>query len=57
METKICSKCGIEKPLSEFDEGRNQCKECRRAYRKQRRLEHPEIHRAQATRRQNRQGD
>ena len=57
METKLCKICGRELPLEMFDEGRHQCKDCRRAYRKQRRLEHPEIHRAHATRRQNRQGE
>ena len=55
METKLCKVCGRELPLEMFDEGRHQCKDCRKAYRKQRRLEHPEMHRAQATRRQNRQ--
>ena len=57
METKLCKICGRELPLEMFDEGRHQCKDCRRAYRKQRRLEHPEIHRTQATRRQDRQGE
>lgn len=57
MGTKLCKICGRELPLEMFDEGRHQCKDCRRAYRKQRRLEHPEIHRAQATRRQDRQGE
>ena len=51
METRLCKVCGRELPLEMFDEGRHQCKDCRKAYRKQRRLEHPEIHRAQATRR------
>ena len=45
METKVCKICGRELPLSMFDENRHQCKDCRKA------------HRAQATRRQNRQGD
>ena len=37
-ETKICNKCGIEKPLSEFEfrsdtkKYRNTCKECRKKY-------------------------
>lgn len=57
METKLCKICGRELSLEMFDEGRHQCKDCRKAYRKQRRLEHPEIHIAQATRRQNRQGE
>lgn len=28
MENKICSKCGLEKPSSEFRDKRNQCKPC-----------------------------
>lgn len=39
--TKKCSKCGIEKPLSEFDRNnckatgyRSECKSCRKEYRK-----------------------
>lgn len=39
MDSKICSKCGIEKPLTEFhkqqrnkDGLRHWCKECRRRY-------------------------
>lgn len=31
---KKCSKCNIEKELSEFNKGRNHCKECRKEYRK-----------------------
>lgn len=54
METKICKKCGRELPLEMFDESRHQCKDCRKAYRKRRRQEHPEIHLAQAMRRQKR---
>ena len=57
METKECKKCKRVLPLSMFDENRHQCKDCRKAYRKQRRQEHPEIHTAQAIRRQKRQGD
>lgn len=57
MENKLCKVCGRELPLKMFDKGRHRCKDCRKAYRKQRRLEHPEIHRAQAIRRQNRQGE
>lgn len=57
MENKLCKICGKKLPLEMFDEGRHQCKECRKAYRKQRRLKHPEIHRAQATRRQKKQGE
>ena len=56
METKICKKCGRELPLDQFETGRNQCKDCRREYRKQRRKEHPEIHRVQAAKRQVEQG-
>ena len=52
--TRICKKCGRELPISEFDEGRHQCKECRREYRRQHRREKPEIHRAQQARRQER---
>jgi len=32
METKICTKCGLEKSIDEFYEGRNQCKVCRAEY-------------------------
>ena len=42
METKICTKCGKEKPLTEFNwrnksKGtlRSECKECHTAYMKQ----------------------
>lgn len=41
METKVCTKCGIEKELSEFhfrkDSGkyRNECKECRKSISKE----------------------
>ena len=59
METKVCKKCGRELPIEEFelehtkkgDFRRNTCKECRAEYRKNRRIEHPEIHVAQETRR------
>lgn len=57
MKTKLCTKCGKMLPLEMFDKDRNQCKDCRKAYRKQRRKEHPEIHLAQQLRRQKRQGD
>lgn len=56
-ETRKCKKCGKELPISDFDEGRHQCKECRREYRRQHRKEKPEIHRAQQTRRQKRVKD
>ena len=52
-----CTKCGRNLPDTMFDENRHQCKDCRKAYRKQRRLELPEIHRAQALRRQKKNGD
>lgn len=42
-ETRKCKKCGKELPISDFDEGRHQCKECRREYRRQHRKEKPEI--------------
>lgn len=39
METKVCSKCGIEKPIEDFvknakmkDGYANHCKECHRLY-------------------------
>ena len=35
METKICSKCGRELPLDRFESGRNQCRDCRNARRKE----------------------
>lgn len=54
---KLCKTCGRLLPMEGFDEGRHQCKDCRKAYRKQRRQEHPEIHNAQALRRQIRQGE
>lgn len=57
METRKCKICGRELPLDMFDENRHQCKDCRKAYRKKRRKEHPEIHLAQSLRRQKRQGD
>ena len=28
METKLCPKCGEEKPLSRFSNGKNACKDC-----------------------------
>lgn len=31
---KKCKICGRELPEAMFDEGRHQCKECRKAYRK-----------------------
>lgn len=32
MKTKVCSKCGEEKDESDFTNGKNQCKECKRKY-------------------------
>lgn len=54
---KKCKICGRVLPEEMFDEGRHQCKDCRKVYRKQRRKLHPEIHTAQSIRRQKRQGD
>lgn len=34
METKICTKCGIEKSLEDFRKNRNGCKQCERDYAK-----------------------
>lgn len=55
METKICSKCGRELPLDRFEPGRNQCRDCRNARRKELRQEHPEKHREEAAKRQEEQ--
>ena len=54
---KTCKTCKRTLDESMFDENRHQCKDCRRAYRKKRRKEHPEIHTAQASRRQKKQGE
>jgi 5-methylcytosine-specific restriction endonuclease McrA len=32
MEGKICSKCGVDRPLAEFEPKRSQCKPCKAAY-------------------------
>ena len=36
METKVCNKCGLEKPLSEFNKNgkyyRANCKDCKKKY-------------------------
>lgn len=45
MDTKICSKCGRELPLDHFETGRNQCRDCRNARRRELRQEHPEKYR------------
>ena len=34
VKTKICAKCGIEKPLSDFHKNQTICKICRRKYMK-----------------------
>ena len=50
MESKVCSKCGVEKPLSEFalnktrkDGHASDCKDCRKQYRD----EHYRLHKEQ----------
>lgn len=55
MELKICSKCGKELPLEDFEPGRNQCKYCRNARRKELRQQNPEKHRKEAVKRQKEQ--
>ena len=55
LNTKICSKCGQEKPQDQFEPGRNQCRQCRNARRKELRQKHPEKHREEATKRQEEQ--
>lgn len=52
METKICSKCGRELPLDRFESGRNQCRDCRNARRKELREKNPEKHRLESKNRQ-----
>ena len=32
---KICKKCGLEKNISLFNKGRNECKECMAKYKKE----------------------
>ena len=51
LNTKICSKCGQEKPQDQFEPGRNQCRQCRNARRKELRQKHPEKHREDAIKR------
>lgn len=59
METKICKECGIELPIDQFelehtskgDFRRRVCRKCRAKYRKQRRIEHLNIYKAQVARR------
>ena len=40
-DTKVCNRCGVEKPITEFYRGKNgkvyTCKECARRYDKKRR--------------------
>lgn len=55
METKICSKCGRELPLDRFESGRNQCRDCRNARRKELRDANPEKYRKESARRQKEQ--
>lgn len=57
METKVCSKCGRELPLDKFEKGRNQCRDCRNARRKELRKAHPEKHRMEAKKRQDEQSE
>ena len=57
METKICSKCGRELPLKCFETGRNQCRDCRNARRKELRDANPEKYRQEAARRQKEQSE
>lgn len=62
---QVCKECGRTLPIDMFelehtkkgDFRRRVCRDCRAKYRKDRRVEHPEIHRAQAIRRQDRQTD
>jgi len=44
METKVCSRCGVEKPIDEFYQIKRPkpCKECNRAAARQWRLDNPE---------------
>ena len=42
METKTCTKCGVEKPLSEFSPKKTRCKPCRSEDSKKYYQEHPE---------------
>lgn len=55
MDTKICSKCGRELPLDRFESGRNQCRDCRNARRKELRDANPEKYRKESARRQKEQ--
>lgn len=42
METKICSKCNLEKEISEFPKERNRCSACIREYMQEYRLRNKE---------------
>ena len=55
MSTKVCSKCGRELPLEKFEPGRNQCRDCRNARRKELRQQNPKKHRQEAAKRQEEQ--
>ena len=57
MDTKICSKCGRELPLDRFETGRNQCRDCRNARKKELRNINPEKHRQEAIKRQKEQSE
>lgn len=57
MDTKICSKCGRELPLDKFESGRNQCRDCRNARRKELREKNPEKHREESRKRQKDQSE
>ena len=35
MDTKVCSKCGIEKPIDNFNSKKSECKLCEKAYKKE----------------------
>lgn len=55
MDTKICSKCGRELPLDRFETGRNQCRDCRNARKKELRDANPEKHRQEVKDKKNKQ--
>lgn len=35
MDTKVCKKCGIEKPIDDFNKTQNQCKVCEKEYKRE----------------------
>ena len=55
MDTKVCSKCGKKLPLERFETGRNQCRDCRNARRKELRDANPSKHREESSKRQKEQ--